>query len=180
MLPIDTSLIKIIKDHYWIKRDQIVRKVEHKGRTFFDKYELIYEPITHTLVKEHEAGNITIAHSLINKHDKVENIVFDYNGRNTERFWHRAQLLLREEGFINFSAYESKTPGHLHLYVHKGHTTLQEAYQIASMLSMKLSQRLPREWRMFPNPDLPREFNILALPYTLYQKERGASWSKHM
>ena len=97
-----------------------------------------------------------------------------------DRFWHRAQLILREEGFINFTAYETKTPGHLHLYVHKGHTTFMEGCQIANKLSVMLSQKLPQEWRMFPTMDMPLEYNILALPYALYQKERGASWSKHM
>jgi len=180
MYNIDVSLIKMISDHYWIQRDTIVQKLDFNGRVFFDKYERIDQPLNNSIIKDHLDGKITVAHSLINRFDKVENIVFDYNGRNTERFWHRAQLLLREEGFINFTAYKSKTEGHLHLYVHKGHTTLQEGYQIAKMLSMKLSQKLPREWRMFPNQELPREFNILALPYDLYQKERGASWSKHM
>ncbi|MBP9493077.1 MAG: DUF1882 domain-containing protein [Sulfurospirillum sp.] len=180
MYNIDVSLIKMVSDHYWIKRDNIVQKVDFNGRVFFDKYERINQTLTNSVIKDHLDGKITVAHSLINRFDKVENIVFDYNGRNTERFWHRAQLLLREEGFINFTAYKSKTEGHLHLYVHKGHTTLQEGYQIAKMLSAKLSQKLPREWRMFPTQELPREFNILALPYDLYQKERGASWSKHM
>ncbi len=176
----DTALIKMLTDHYWIKRDSIVSKLEVKGRTFFNKFERIDEPLTSTLIRQHEAGEIHIAHSLINKRNQVENIVFDYNGRNTERFWHRVQLLLREEGFINFTGYTTKTPGHLHVYVHKGHTTVQEGEQIAKMLSAKLAQKMPREWRMFPNSDMPREFNILALPYELYQKERGASWSKHM
>lgn len=180
MYTIDVSLIKMINDHYWLKNDSIVQKIECNGKLFFDKYERVNQTLTNTIIKEHLEGKITVAHSLINRFDKVENIVFDYNGRNTERFWHRAQLLLREEGFINFTAYKTKTEGHLHLYVHKGHTTLQEGCQIAKMLSMKLSQKLPREWRMFPSLELPREFNILALPYELYQKERGASWSKHM
>ena len=180
MYNIDVSLIKMVSDHYWIKRDTIVQKVDFNGRVFFDKFERIDQPLNNSIIKDHLDGKIKVAHSLINRFDKVENIVFDYNGRNTERFWHRAQLLLREEGFINFTAYKSKTEGHLHLYVHKGHTTLQEGYQIAKMLSAKLSQKLPREWRMFPTQELPREFNILALPYDLYQKERGASWSKHM
>ena len=180
MYTIDVSLIKMLTDHYWIKRDSIVQKVDFNGRVFFDKFERIDQTLSSSVIKDHLDGKITVAHSLINRFDKVENIVFDYNGRNTERFWHRAQLLLREEGFINFTAYKSKTEGHLHLYVHKGHTTLQEGYQIAKMLSAKLSQKLPREWRMFPTQELPKEFNILALPYDLYQKERGASWSKHM
>lgn len=180
MYNLDVSLIKMLTDHYWIKRDNIVQKIDFNGRVYFDKYEKVNQTLTNSITNEHLDGKITVAHSLINRFDKVENIVFDYNGRNTERFWHRAQLLLREEGFINFTAYKSKTEGHLHLYVHKGHTTLQEGYQIAKMLSAKLSQKLPREWRMFPTQELPREFNILALPYDLYQKERGASWSKHM
>jgi len=180
MYNVDVSLIKIVNSHYWIKRDKIMNKINHKGRMFFDKYERIDQPLSRSIMNEHDERKIIVAHSLINDRDKVENIVFDYNGRNTEKFWHRAQLMLREEGFLNFTAYESKTPGHLHLYVHKGHTTVQEGYQIAKMLSMKLAQKLPREWKMFPNPDIPKEFNILNLPYKVYEKERGASWAKHM
>ena len=161
-------------------KDKIVNKISYKGRLFFDKYERVDSMLNFSIMNKHAEGEIIVAHSLISTRDKVENIVFDYNGRNIERFWHRAQLLLREEGFLNFTAYESKTKGHLHLYIHKGHTDLQEGYQIAKMLSMKLSQRLPREWNMFPNPDIPKEFNILALPYKVYQKERGASWARHM
>ena len=138
MQSIDTALIKMNTSHYWIKRDNIVSKIEYKGRTFFNKFELINEPLSYQVMKDHD------------------------------------------EGFINFTAYESKTPGHLHLYVHKGHTTLNEGYQIANKLSMLLSSRLVKEWRVFPTMELPKEFNILALPYKVYQKERGASWSKHM
>ena len=180
MTEMDLKLIKMLTSHYWVKQNKTLDKVSYNGRTFFNKYERVDEMLTSKIIDRHLKKEITVAHSLINERDKVENIVFDYNGRNTERFWHRAQLLLREEGFINFTAYESATPGHLHLYIHKGHTTLQEAYQLGKMLSMKLSQRLPREWRMFPSDEMPREFNILAIPYEVYAKERGASWSRHL
>ena len=180
MYSTDISLIKMITDHYWIKRDTIVTKHNHKGRVFFDKYEKVNKTLSRSIMNEHSDGKITVAHSLINNRDKVENIVFDYNGRDPERFWHRAQLLLREEGYLNFTAYKSKTNNHLHLYIHKGHTTLQEAYQLANTLSMKLSSKLPREWKVYPNADIPREFNILNLPGEVFKKERGASWAKHM
>jgi hypothetical protein len=177
---IDLALIKIITDHYYVQTSGIGKRVEYKGKFLYDKFERVDEQLTFMVQKEHAEHKKIIAHSLINKFDKVENIVFDYNGRTPERFWHKAQLMLREQGFINFTAYTSKTPGHLHLYVHKGHTTLLEAYQIANKLSTLLAQKIPQEWRMFPTETLPRDFNILALPYELYQKERGASWSKHM
>jgi len=180
MYNVDTQLIKFVTDHYYIQRPNIVDKVTYNGRTFYNKFERINEPLTRMVMNDHADKKIVVAHDIINRHNKVENIIFDYNGRNPERFWHRAQLLLREEGFINFTAYETKTPGHLHLYVHKGHTTFQEAIQLGRLLSTKLATKLPKEWKMFPTSDLPREYNILILPYKLYAKERGASWSKHM
>ena len=176
----DLKLTKMLTDHYWQKSDSVVSKIEFGGKTFFNKYEKIEKMMTAQVIAQHMKGEIEIAHSLINKHGKVENIVIDYNGRDPERFYHKAQLLLREEGYINFTAYKTKTEGHLHVYIHKGHTTLQEAYQIGKTLSMKLAQKQPKQWRMFPNNDMPLEYQILALPHEVYAKERGASWSKHM
>ena len=95
MHSMDTALIKMNTSHYWIKRDSIVSKIEYKGRTFFNKFELINEPLSYQVIKDHDEGKITVAHSLILPGDKVENIVFDYNGRMPERFWHRTQLLSR-------------------------------------------------------------------------------------
>ncbi len=178
---VETSMIKINKNYYFEYKAKIVNKIIYKGKTFFDKYEKIEKSITFTIINEHLERKIIIAHDLINhRRNIVENIVFDYNGRDPEKFWNRASLILREEGFLNFTAYNSKTPGHLHLYIHKGHTTLNEAIQLGKALSMKLATKLPKQWRVFPTDELPMEFNILNLPYELYKKERGASWARHM
>ena len=178
---VETSMIKINKSYYFEYKGKIVNKIVYKGRTFFDKYEKIEKSITFSIINEHLEKKKIIAHDLINhKRGIVENIVFDYNGRDPEKFWNRVSLLLREEGFLNFTAYTSKTPGHLHLYIHKGHTTLNEAIQLGKALSMKLASKLPKQWRVFPTDELPLEFNILNLPYDLYKKERGASWARHM
>ena len=178
---VDTSMIKINKSYYFEYKGKIINKIIYKGRTFFDKYEKIEKPITYSVINEHLERKKIIAHDLINhKRGIVENIVFDYNGRDPEKFWNRTSLLLREEGFLNFTAYNSKTPGHLHLYIHKGHTTLNEAIQLGKALSMKLAAKIPKQWRVFPTEELPVEFNILNLPYEVFKKERGASWAKHM
>lgn len=180
MTAMDLKLIKMLTDHYWIKRDTVVDKLTFKGRTFYNKFEKVDSTLSQSIINQHLKGEITVAHSLINTHGKVENIVIDYNGRDPERFYHKAQLLLREEGYINFTAFKTKTEGHLHVYIHKGHTTLQEAIQLGKMISMKLAAKQPKQWRMFPNDEMPNEYNILTVPYEVYAKERGASWSKHM
>ncbi|MEA1917823.1 MAG: DUF1882 domain-containing protein [Campylobacterota bacterium] len=176
----DLKLIKMLTDHYWQKSSAVVDKLNFKGRTLYNKYEKVDKMMTQNVISQHLKGDITVAHSLINSRGKVENIVIDYNGRDPERFYHKAQLLLREEGFINFTAFKTKTEGHLHVYIHKGHTTLQEAIQLGKMISMKLAAKQPKQWKMFPTADLPNEYNILNVPYEVYAKERGASWSKHM
>jgi hypothetical protein len=180
MTAMDLKLIKMVSDHYYIKRDSVVDKITFKGRTFYNKFERINEPLNQSVINKHIKGEITVAHSVVDKKGIAENIIIDYNGRDPERFYHKAQLLLREEGYLNFTAYETKTKGHLHVYIHKGHTTLQEAIQLGKMLSMKLAAKQPKQWRMFPNNDMPEEYNILTLPYEVYAKERGASWAKHM
>lgn len=176
----DLKLIKMITNHYWQRQENVVNKIEFAGRTFFNKYERVDKMLTSQVMNQHFNKEIEIAHSLISDRDIVENIVIDYNGRDPERFYHKAQLMLREEGYINFTAYKTKTEGHLHLYIHKGHTTLQEAYQLGKKISIMLAQKQPKQWRMFPNQDMPPEYQILTLPYEVYAKERGASWSKHM
>ncbi|MCI6217984.1 MAG: DUF1882 domain-containing protein [Helicobacter sp.] len=180
MTEMDLKLIKMDTSHYYQRQPGIGQKVVHSGKILYDKFRLVDSILTSTIIREHWDKKLTVAHSLVLKNSKIENIVFDYNGYNPERFYHKAQLLLRDEGFINFTAYNSKTPGHLHLYIHKGHTELGEGKRLAKMLSMKLSQSCPVEWRVFPNDTLPLSFNILALPYEVFAKERGVSWSKYM
>ncbi|PAF46546.1 ABC transporter [Helicobacter sp. 12S02634-8] len=180
MREMDLNLIKMQTTHYYQKKEGLGVKSVHLGRVFFDKFERVDAMLTSSLIQRHLKKEIVIAHNLIFHTNQVENIVFDYNGRDTQKFYHRAQLMLREEGFMNFTAFCSKTPGHLHLYIHKGHTDLGEGKRLARKLSMKLSMSLPTQWRVFPNDEMPQEFNILALPYEIYAKERGASWAKHL
>jgi hypothetical protein len=180
MNPMELKLIKMINRPYYEYVGSTVNKISYNGRVFYDKFKKVERSMTQQVLRKHFNKEITLAHQLANKMGKVENIVFDYNGRDPQRFYHKAQLLLREEGFINFTAFETKTKGHLHLYVHKGHTTLNEAYQLGKTLSLKLGAKTPKQWKMFPNQDLPPEFNILTVPYGVYAKERGAAWSKHL
>ncbi|TQR61145.1 DUF1882 domain-containing protein [Campylobacter troglodytis] len=176
----ELALIKMVSDHYYIKKDKIVNKFTYRGRYFFDRFERVSATLNSMLIRDHFDRKIIIAHDLLGRNGIVENIVFDYNGFNADRFWHRAQLVLREEGFMNFTAYKTKTRGHLHLYIHKGHTTFNEGCQLASKLSMLFASKMPVEWRAFPTINLPKEYNIMALPYEVFKKERGSAWSKHM
>ena len=165
----------MVNDHYWLKHESVIDTIEYKGRTLFNKYEKVNNFLDQSVINRHFQKEITVAHSLINKTEKVENIVIDYNGRDPQRFYHKARLLLLEEGYMNFTAFETKTHGHLHLYIHIGNTALHKAIEVGKILSEKLAAKQPKQWRMFPTEDLPSEYNILNIPYEVYAKERGVS-----
>ena len=93
MTAMDLKLIKMVSDHYWEKRDTVVNKLTFKGRTFYNKFEKVNAPLNQSVINKHLKGEITVAHSIVNSREKVENIVIDYNGRDPERFYHKAQLL---------------------------------------------------------------------------------------
>lgn len=179
MTILDLRLIKLNTEHYYLLDRNLQDKVVHNGKVFLNKFVVVNAMLSADIIKRHWNGEIIVAHSLINN-KKVENIVIDYNGSNDAGFYHKAQLLLRKEGFLNWTAYKSKTKGHLHIYIHKGHTDLTEATLLAKTLSLKLEAVAPKQWRVFPNNEVPPNFNILALPYEVYAKERGSYWSKHL
>lgn len=167
----DFTSLALNRDHYWIKHDAIVDSITFDGRTFFNKYERVDHPLTDNLINRHLAGDITIAHSLIYPDETVRNIVCDYNGKEPQRFYHRSKAILKALGFTSFTAYRTKTEGHLHLYIHCGRISLQEAIQLGTMISKKLAEKTPKQWRFFPTDQLPRQYNILNIPYALYAQE---------
>lgn len=179
MTEADLQLIKINTSHYYVKNENSPNKINYNGKIYFDKFERVDSTLTSNIIKKHFMNEIVVAHSLINN-DKLENIVIDYNGIYTDVFYHKTQLLLRSEGFLNFTAYRSKTQNHLHIYIHKGHTHLSEARNLARTINLKLSKLMPKQWRVYPCDEIPLNFNIMVLPYSVYAKERGTAWSKHM
>lgn len=179
MTTMDLRLIKMDTSHYYLFDSNLQDKVVHNGRVFFNRFAVVHSLLSADVIKQHLSGSIMAAFSLI-KDRKVENIVIDYNGTDDAEFYHKAQILLRKEGFLNWTAYRSKTRGHLHIYIHKGHTDLSEATFLAKTLGSKLERITSKQWRIFPNSDVPPSFNILVLPYDVYAKERGSYWSKHL
>ena len=180
MTEIELKLIKMDTSHYYQKISDSKVQINYNGKIFFDKFKRVDSFLGLNIINKHIKKEITAAHSLIDMYNKVENIVIDFNGIDDELFYHKAQLLLRDEGYLNFTAYRSKTKGHLHIYIHKGHTDLSEAKLLAKTLDLKLATIYPKQWRIFPTDELPPSFNILILPYSVYAKERGTSWLNHM
>jgi len=155
----------IFRQHYWIKRDHVVEQIHFNNRTFFSKYERIDAPLTNDLFMDHLLHKITIAHALIFPYKHIANIVIDYNGNDAKRFYHHLQHQLNALKIEIFTPFQSKTTNHIHVYLHYAPMPLQEGIQLGKIISKKLSDKLPGQWRIYPNDNLPEAYNILNLPY---------------
>ncbi len=163
-----TVPIDICRDHYWIKRDFIVKQIAFENRTFFSKYERLNEKLSDDLISKHQLQNVTIAHSLIWPDGYVRYIAIDYNGEEKEKFYHRLKPVLEEMRIDDYVLLDSKTEKHMHVYLHYKPMPLQDAVQLGKIISKKLEEKLDKTWRIYPSDTLPEDYNILNLPYNTF------------
>jgi len=161
-----STLFPLVRDHYWLKHPKIIEEIAFEGRTFFSKYELINEHLSDALIAKHQAHKITIATTIAKD---ANYIVLDYNGDEKALFFHKVSKVLRTQGLNEFTAYESKTLSHLHLYVSCGNISASQREELGKIISNKLEDKLQKQWRIYPNSGLPEAYNILNIPYEEYR-----------
>lgn len=159
---------RIIRTHYWEKCPEVVEQITFENRILFSKYRRIDAPLTDTLINAHRAGNATLAHALVADDGSVPHMLIDYNGDAPERFYHHAGKLLADMNHGDLVTFQSKSQGHLHLYIPCENCTLQSAIEIGTIISQKLEAKLTRQWRVFPSDTMPEAYNIANLPYAIY------------
>jgi len=161
-----STLFPLVRDHYWLKHPKIIEEITFEGHTFLSKYERVDAYLTDELIKKHQDHKIIIATSI-----PLDSpyIIFDYNGDNREFFYHKMLKVLHQHGIDDFVAFESKTPSHLHLYLHCGAISAPQREELGKIISNKLEEKLQKQWRIFPNPGLPKAYNILNLHYDIFK-----------
>ena len=161
-----STLFPLIRDHYWLKHPKIIDEITFDGHTFLSKYEKINDYLSDELIEKHRKHKITLATTI--PYDS-EYFVIDYNGAQRELFYHKVSKILRSQNLDEFTAYESKTPSHLHLYVYCGDISATQREELGKIISNKLEEKLQKQWRIFPNTGLPDAYNILNIPYNTFK-----------
>lgn len=159
---------RIIRNHYWEKCSEVVEQIPFENRILFSKYQRIDAPLTDALINTHRSGTVTLAHALVGDDGNVPHILIDYNGDTPEHFYHHAGKLLAGMHHSDLVTFQSKSHGHLHLYIPIENCPLHSAIEIGTIISKKLEAKLTRQWRVFPSKAVPDAYNIANLPYTIY------------
>lgn len=159
---------RIVRSHYWQKMPEIVDRITVGNRILFSKYKRIDAPLTDALIDEHRAGNITLAHSLMDTNKLVPHIMIDYNGTDPHFFFHHSGKLLHALDFNDLITFHSKTKGHLHLYIYVNNLPLQNAIEQGKIIDKELSRKLNRQWSVLPGIERPPLYTIAPLPFNRF------------
>jgi hypothetical protein len=152
------------QEYYYIKRASIVETIEHDGRTFYAKFEQIDDELTDKLTKQHLSRESTLAVP-ITKNNHSEHIFFIYDGESPESFVHLFEHLMSNQGITNYRIFNGKTP-HRRIASIKLHIqSISTLHLYAKDLSNIMEKNMTKNWKILPDPSLPKSYNIITLPY---------------
>jgi len=72
---------------------------------------------------------------------------------------------MRSFAIEKYQYYQGRKENSIQLLISVESISLDEADEILQKISDALSMRLTKEWRCLPDKKLPKEYNILTLPY---------------
>jgi len=73
--------------------------------------------------------------------------------------------LFKTLNLTDYYIYEGKDVERLQVFVKVDNLTLEEAHTQVKVLSDTLQEKIPKSWKYFPSTSLPKEYNIVTLPY---------------
>ncbi len=150
--------------HYYIKRNAIVKKITFNNRTFYAKFERINEPLTPILIEQHLHREYTIAVPLV-KNNCTNYLVIEYKGEEHQQFYHLTKHLFRTLDIKDYHIYEGKDVERLQVFIKVNNLTLEDADTKLQKFSDTLKEKMTKKWKCLPSISLPKEYNIVTLPY---------------
>ncbi len=156
--------LELFDSHYYIKRSAIVEKIVFDNRTFYAKFECIDEPLTPRLLKQHQNRQYTIAVPLL-KDNHTNYLVIEYKGEEHERFYHLVKYLFKTLDITDYKMYEGKDVERLQVFIEVDNLSLEVAHTQLEALSQALKKKMVKKWKCLPCSALPKEYNIVTLPY---------------
>jgi L-rhamnose mutarotase len=92
-------------------------------------------------------------------------LVIEYKGEEHQRFFHLVKHLFKTLDIENYHIYQGKDEEKVQVFIEVDNIPLQEAELQLQALSLALKQKLTKKWKCLPSTSLPKEYNIVTLPY---------------
>ena len=150
-------------EYFYIQRKTIVEKITFNNRTFYSKFEKISTPLSSILLEQHLNNEITLALPLVEE-DRVNYLVIEYHQDDWQSFYALIKHLFKTVGINDHFSYRNQKKALLQIFIPTEQTPLESAYNRVEEIKLILEFKSKKSYKIFPNRNLPKNYNIIALP----------------
>jgi len=162
-LKIQIDDLEFNSDYFYIQSKSIVEKIIFNNRTFYSKYEKISTPITPILFKQHQDNEVALALPLI-ENNMVNYLVIEYLQEDWKTFSALIQHLLKTLEIYQYTIYRNPKKELLQIFIPRFNISLETAYKEVDDIKLILEFKSKKSYKIFPNRNLPQNYNIITLP----------------
>ncbi len=150
--------------YFYIYTNSIVEKITFNNRVFYSKYKKITTPLTPMLLKQHQNHDIKLALPLIEK-SRVNYLVLEYYQEDWRAFYALVKHLLKNLNINLYFSYQDEEEMLLQIFIPRDNIALDIAYKEVENIKSLLNTKLKKSYKIFPNKNLPQNYNIIAIPH---------------
>jgi len=151
------------REYFYIQKESIVEKITFDDRTFYSKFEKYKAPISSDLIEKHQNNEISLAIPLVEK-NLVNYIVIEYQQEDWNIFYSLLKHLLKSLEIEAFQAYINRDKELFQLFIPRNKVELDIAYKEVENIKHLLELKSKKSYKIYPNKNLPKNFNIITLP----------------
>jgi len=149
--------------YFYILKESVVEKVTFNNRTLYSKFEKHQLPIETNILQQHQKSEITLAVSLV-ENNSSNYIVIEYQQEDWHVFYALVKHLLKSLKIVNFKAYFNSSKNLFQLFIPREKTELELIYREVENIKHLLELKSKKSYKIYPNKNLPKNFNIITLP----------------
>lgn len=151
-------------EYFYIHSNSIVEKVTFNNRVFYSKYKKITTNLTHILLQQHKKGDIKLAVPLI-VDNRVNYLVIEYYQEDWRAFYALVKQLLKNLNINLYYSYLNEKELPLQIFIPRDNINIDIAYKEIENIKSLLNLKLKKSYKLFPNKNLPQNYNIIPLPH---------------
>jgi len=150
-------------EYFYIHSNSIVEKITFNNRIFYSKYKKVTTPLTSILLKQHQNHDIHLALPLI-EDKRVNYLVIEYYQEDWRAFYALVKHLLKNLHINLYYSYRDEKKMLLQIFIPRDNISLEVAYKEVENIKYLLNLKLKKSYKIFPNSNLPKNYNIITLP----------------
>lgn len=150
-------------DYFYIQTPSIVERISFNNRTFYTKLKKYPIPITPTLLQQHHNHELSLSIPLI-EDGHINYIVIEYQQKDWRTFYALLKNLLKSLNIDKCQLHNDSKTDRSQFFIPRDKLSLEESYEEVEKIKHLLELKSKRSYKIYPNRNLPIEFNIIHLP----------------